>query len=150
MHIISNAIPGRAALALVAFGWMPALAADPQSPAAPAVRQAGGDPPPPIAPATVSRDEAGHATVRAVGLDQPLRMDGRLDEDQRKRLIEIADKCPVHRTLTSEIDIRTTERTTARPGKARRSSWAVRMARPTIRGALTHVNSSEFHKATPK
>ena len=28
---------------------------------------------------------------------------------QRARLLEIADKCPVHRTLTSEIDIRTTE-----------------------------------------
>ena len=28
---------------------------------------------------------------------------------QRKRLLEIADKCPVHRTLTSEIDIRTVE-----------------------------------------
>jgi len=26
-----------------------------------------------------------------------------------KRLLEIADKCPVHRTLTSEIDIRTSE-----------------------------------------
>ena len=28
---------------------------------------------------------------------------------QRARLLEIADKCPVHRTLTSEIEIRTTE-----------------------------------------
>jgi uncharacterized OsmC-like protein len=27
----------------------------------------------------------------------------------RRRLLEIADKCPVHRTLTSEIDIRTVE-----------------------------------------
>ena len=27
---------------------------------------------------------------------------------QRARLLEIADKCPVHRTLTSEIDVRTT------------------------------------------
>jgi putative redox protein len=27
---------------------------------------------------------------------------------QRARLMEIADKCPVHRTLTSEVDIRTT------------------------------------------
>ena len=93
MHIISNAIRGRAALALalVAFGWMPALAADPQSPAAPAVRQAGGDPPPPIAPATVSRDEAGHATVRAVRLDQPLRMDGTLDEAVYNDVPSISD-----------------------------------------------------------
>jgi putative redox protein len=32
---------------------------------------------------------------------------GPLSEDQRERLLEIANKCPVHRTLTSEIDIRT-------------------------------------------
>ncbi|MDA8020356.1 MAG: bifunctional alpha/beta hydrolase/OsmC family protein [Thermoanaerobaculia bacterium] len=30
-----------------------------------------------------------------------------LDDDQRQRLMEIADRCPVHRTLTSEIKIRT-------------------------------------------
>ena len=30
-----------------------------------------------------------------------------LDEAQRTRLMEIADRCPVHRTLTSEIKIRT-------------------------------------------
>lgn len=30
-----------------------------------------------------------------------------LDDDQRTRLMEIADKCPVHRTLTSEIKIDT-------------------------------------------
>jgi uncharacterized OsmC-like protein/alpha-beta hydrolase superfamily lysophospholipase len=34
---------------------------------------------------------------------------GALDAEQRARLLEIADKCPVHRTLTSEVDIRTTE-----------------------------------------
>ncbi len=32
---------------------------------------------------------------------------GPLDEAQRKRLLEIAEMCPVHRTLTSPIDIRT-------------------------------------------
>lgn len=35
----------------------------------------------------------------AIGLEGPL------DDDQRKRILEIADKCPVHRTLTSEIRI---------------------------------------------
>jgi putative redox protein len=34
---------------------------------------------------------------------------GDLDEAQRKRLVEIANLCPVHRTLTSEIKIRTIE-----------------------------------------
>jgi uncharacterized OsmC-like protein/pimeloyl-ACP methyl ester carboxylesterase len=32
-------------------------------------------------------------------------MEGALDADQRKKLLEIADKCPVHRTLTSEVQI---------------------------------------------
>jgi putative redox protein len=34
-------------------------------------------------------------------------IEGDLDAAQRQRLLEIADKCPVHRTLTSEIKIRT-------------------------------------------
>jgi uncharacterized OsmC-like protein/fermentation-respiration switch protein FrsA (DUF1100 family) len=34
-------------------------------------------------------------------------LEGALDPDQRKRILEIADKCPVHRTLTSEIRILT-------------------------------------------
>ena len=34
---------------------------------------------------------------------------GDLDAAQRKRLLEIATRCPVHRTLSSEIKIRTTE-----------------------------------------
>ena len=37
-------------------------------------------PPAPVAPATISRDAAGRATVRAVRLAQPLRVDGVLDE----------------------------------------------------------------------
>ena len=31
---------------------------------------------------------------------------GVLSEEQRARLLEIAGKCPVHRTLTSEVSIR--------------------------------------------
>ncbi len=37
-----------------------------------------------------------------------IRMEGDLDETQRTRLLEIATRCPVHRTLSSEIKIRTT------------------------------------------
>ncbi len=36
-----------------------------------------------------------------------LQLTGDLDKAQRARLLEIAGKCPVHRTLTSEIKIRT-------------------------------------------
>jgi putative redox protein len=32
-------------------------------------------------------------------------LEGQLDPDQRSRILEIADRCPVHRTLTSEIRI---------------------------------------------
>ena len=37
-------------------------------------------PPPPLAPETVNRDEAGRATVRAVRVSNPLRVDGVLDD----------------------------------------------------------------------
>ena len=43
-------------------------------------------------------------------IERAIVLTGTLDADQRRRLMEIADKCPVHRTLTSEIDIRTVER----------------------------------------
>jgi putative redox protein len=32
---------------------------------------------------------------------------GNLTDEQRQRLLEIANNCPVHRTLTSEIHIET-------------------------------------------
>jgi len=40
-------------------------------------------------------------------IERELVLSGRLDDTQRAKLVEIADKCPVHRTLTSEIKIRT-------------------------------------------
>jgi uncharacterized OsmC-like protein len=38
-------------------------------------------------------------------IERDIAMEGALDPEQRKKLMEIADKCPVHRTLTSEIRI---------------------------------------------
>lgn len=38
-------------------------------------------------------------------IERDIAMEGALDAEQRQKLIEIADKCPVHRTLTSEIRI---------------------------------------------
>src|SRR5262249_61539000 len=49
--------------------------------------------------------------------DRILSLDGELEREARKRLLEIADKCPVHRTLTSEIDIRTSEESAQRPAR---------------------------------
>jgi putative redox protein len=40
-------------------------------------------------------------------IDRTVTLEGELDEAQRAKLLEIADKCPVHRTLSSEIDIQT-------------------------------------------
>jgi putative redox protein len=38
-------------------------------------------------------------------IERVIAMEGALDAEQREKLMEIADKCPVHRTLTSEIHI---------------------------------------------
>lgn len=40
-------------------------------------------------------------------IDRIVRLEGNLDDGQRARLIEIAEKCPVHRTLTNQINIST-------------------------------------------
>lgn len=38
-------------------------------------------------------------------IERVIAIEGALDAEQRKKLMEIADKCPVHRTLTSEVRI---------------------------------------------
>ena len=40
-------------------------------------------------------------------IERDIELMGPLDDAQRGRLLEIANKCPVHRTLTSEIVVRT-------------------------------------------
>jgi len=40
-------------------------------------------------------------------IERDIQMSGPLSDEQRARLLEIADKCPVHRTLTSEVQIKT-------------------------------------------
>jgi len=42
-------------------------------------------------------------------IDRDITLIGPLDADQRAKLLEIADRCPVHRTLRSEVSIRTAE-----------------------------------------
>lgn len=40
-------------------------------------------------------------------IDRIVCLEGALDDAQRAKLIEIAEKCPVHRTLTNQIEINT-------------------------------------------
>ena len=42
-------------------------------------------------------------------IERVITLEGDLDAAQRARLLEIADKCPVHRTLTHEVNIHTVE-----------------------------------------
>jgi uncharacterized OsmC-like protein len=42
-------------------------------------------------------------------IERVITLEGDLNAEQRARLLEIADKCPVHHTLKSEIDIRSVE-----------------------------------------
>jgi putative redox protein len=44
---------------------------------------------------------------RITRIEREIELDGPLDDEQRVLLLSIADRCPVHRTLTSEIDIQT-------------------------------------------
>ena len=46
-------------------------------------------------------------TGRIDRFERVLRIEGPLSEEQRARLVEIADRCPVHRTLHSEVHIET-------------------------------------------
>ena len=43
-------------------------------------------------------------------IERAITLEGALDAEQRKALMAIADKCPVHRMLESDIDIHTVER----------------------------------------
>jgi putative redox protein len=40
-------------------------------------------------------------------IDRDIELSGGLDDDQRQRLLQIAEHCPVHQTLTSEVHVTT-------------------------------------------
>ena len=42
-------------------------------------------------------------------IEREIHLTGNLTAEQRAKLMEIADRCPVHQTLTSEINIKTRE-----------------------------------------
>lgn len=52
-------------------------------------------------------EECEDKTKKIDFIEREIDVDGDLDEDTRKRLIEIANRCPVHRTLEAPIKIRT-------------------------------------------
>ena len=43
-------------------------------------------------------------------IDRDIELTGDLDDTQRERLLYMADRCPVHQTLTSEVHITTSLR----------------------------------------
>jgi putative redox protein len=43
-------------------------------------------------------------------IDREIELRGDLDDDQRQQLLHIAERCPVHQTLKSEVDIATSLR----------------------------------------
>ncbi len=71
------AAPAQAGQAPPPVGGLASPAAPARSPDLPF---AFDGPPPPVPPEVVARDAAGRATIRAVRLTAPLRLDGRLDE----------------------------------------------------------------------
>lgn len=42
-------------------------------------------------------------------IERDIKIEGDLTAEQRQRLLEIADRCPVHKTLTGKLDIRTND-----------------------------------------
>ena len=50
----------------------------------------------------------GAAGAAGYVIDRVIEIEGELDPEQRQRLLEIADRCPVHKTLVGDIKIQTT------------------------------------------
>jgi putative redox protein len=50
----------------------------------------------------------GETTDNGLVITRQIALDGDLDTEQRQRLMEIADKCPVHKSLSRPITIQTT------------------------------------------
>ncbi|MDR9400482.1 MAG: alpha/beta fold hydrolase [Psychroflexus sp.] len=60
-----------------------------------------------------SRQDDKGKTQKVDIFKRDITLEGDLDEKQRQRLIEIANKCPVHRTLHNDVVVLTQERTEA-------------------------------------
>ena len=68
-----------------------------------------GGPPPPVAPEVMTRDAAGQATIRAIKLSAPIRMDGSLDEEVYRRekpfggFIQVVPRYGAEQTERTEV-----------------------------------------------
>ena len=102
------ALQDRILPALGSSAGAPTVASAPAAPArlpAAGVAAVAGAPPPPVLPATLSRNDAGQATVRAVRLTGTLALDGILDEAIYRTIDPISDFVqyePVHGALPTE------------------------------------------------
>ncbi|MGH8441681.1 MAG: OsmC family protein [Nevskiaceae bacterium] len=56
---------------------------------------------------TVTRNARGKPEDGATELDRQIRLTGTLDDEQRKRLLDVANKCPTHKLLSGPIRIAT-------------------------------------------
>jgi len=57
-----------------------------------------------------AQDAGTRDAVKVDRFHRVIRLDGALDDDQRARLLEIADKCPVHKTLEAGAEVTTEAR----------------------------------------
>lgn len=98
--------------------------------AAPSGARAGQAPQPPMAPEVVARDVAGQATIRAVRLEAPLRIDGKLDE-------------AVYQTVKSVSDFIQQEPAEGEPATEKTEVWVWSMPRISTcrRGTGTVIRS---------
>ena len=53
-------------------------------------------------------DQSEKGTSKLDFIDREIELEGDLTEEQRQRLLQIADRCPVHRSLESKVNVKTT------------------------------------------
>jgi uncharacterized OsmC-like protein len=81
--------------------------------------------------------------IDRIGLEPEL--GGALGESQRRRLLEIAERCPVHRTLEPEVLVETAEKPLRRSGRLRAGSAPGAVAQ----SSETHRFSTPAASRTP-
>ena len=62
-----------------------------------------------------AEDQPDATTGKVDGIEMEISCSGDLSEDQQRRLSEIAERCPVHRMLTSQMQIHTHMLVTSSP-----------------------------------